>query len=198
MSLKTAVGGAESDSFVTVAQADSYLDSMPDDTTEWDALSTEEKELRLQLAVQLMGYLQLRGKTVFRNQNLCFPRTCQPYSGRFSIPVEVKKSQSYLAYSIVHRGLSAMPGMGEGLPSTVGSPSSISIGGLVSVSFRGQDSAGGTLLERLVASLPFPVMMWMKRFVAQIRGGTVLDAEDERTLSTTSTTISSGVTTTTV
>lgn len=185
MSLIVHVGGAESDSFATLVEAYGMLDEMFVDISTWEELSAEQKELRLHLAAQLMGSLPLRGGLVFRNQRLCFPRTSQPYNQRFSIPMWVKKAQAYLAFEVIHRALISVAGVEEGMPSLTGSPSQISLAGLVSVSFKDSDKKGGTVFDKIVGMLPFPVYMMMKKYITQIRGGTVLDTAS--TLSTTTT-----------
>ena len=194
MALRVHVGGAESDSLITVAEADEELKLLPDDTADWDNLSLVEKELRLRLGAQLMGCLPLRGRTVFRNQRLCFPRTCQPYKQRFSIPKNAKSAQAYVSYSVVHRALVTQPAVAEGMPGKYGSPSQISLAGLVSVSFSGS-GANGSLLDLMTRSLPFPAYQLLKPYLSQIRGVVVSDTA--RTLSTTTTTILVVTTTTT-
>jgi hypothetical protein len=192
MALITSIGGSASDSFITVAQADVYIEDLPEDASAWEELSTEEKELRLQLAAMVLGHLPLRGLTVFRNQRLGFPRTCQPYNSRFEIPEPVKKTQAFLAYSVVHRHLQEHFAAGNaGVDSSWGTPSQISLAGLVSVSFAGMYGGGGapgSMVESIVRALPFPANMLMKPYVSQIRGRCVPDPEDDRTLSTTTTT----------
>jgi len=195
MALRVHVGGAESDSFATVAEADTALELLGN-TGVWETLSVEAKELRLKLGAQIMGHLPLRGRTVFRNQRLCFPRTCQSYSQRFLIPGDVKTAQAFIAYSVIHRALLSQPAVADGLPGQFGRPSQISLAGLVSVSFSGS-AAGGSLLDLLVRATPFPVYQLLKPYLSQIRGGSISDAEDARTLSTTTTTTILIVTTTT-
>lgn len=190
MALRVHVGGAESDSFNTVDEADAALELLPDDTTEWAQLSTEEKELRLQLGAQLMGFLPLRGRTVFRGQRLCFPRTCQPYNRRFLIPDDVKRAHAFISYSIVHRALAERPAIAEGLPGKFGRPSQISLAGLVSVSFAEAGVKSGSLLDLLTRSPSFPAYQLLKPYLAQFRGSAIpSDGDvDARTLSTTTTT----------
>jgi hypothetical protein len=195
MALTTHIGGGESDSFVTVEEADGIVDSLFTDASFWEDLSETQKELRLQLGAQLLGHFPLRGRPVFRNQRLCFPRDCVPYGQRFSIPADVKKAQVWLAADAVHRALSSLPDAEAGLPSLYGRPSQISLGGLLSVSFSGDSTAGGSLVERIAASLPFTIQMQMKKYMAQIRGGSV---GEERTLSTTTTVLVTPTTTTTI
>jgi hypothetical protein len=198
MALKIHGGGAESDSFVTVLQADDYLEQLPDDTTAWEELSTEEKELRLQLAAHLMGHLPLRGRTVYRNQRLCFRRTVLQLSARGTVPADVKRAQSYVAYSVVHRALAEKPGIDANLPTSYGRPTSVSLAGLVTVAFGDRLQGGGNILDNLIKSLPFPVYQLLKPFLSQFRGGVVVAEDDIRVLSTTTTTTTvAGLTTTT-
>jgi hypothetical protein len=187
MALSTHIGGSDSDSFITVAEAETYLQGLPDDMTGWEDLSTGAKELRLQLAAHLMGHLPFRGYTVFRNQRLCFPRTSQPYSRRFRIPDEVKRAQAFIAYSIVHRKLAERPEMGSESNPEWGRPSSISLGGLISVSFSGKGT-GGSMLDSITQGLPFPAYSLLKPYLSQFRGRSVPDEDEMRTLSTTTTT----------
>lgn len=186
MALITYVGGAESDSFITVAEASTLLLSLVDDTSEWDLLNTARKELRLQMGAQLLGYLPLRGRTVFRGQRLAFPRTSQPYNQRFKIPSDVKKAHAFLSYSIIHRALASFPDMDSGAGiSYLGVPSYIAISGMLMVTFKGDAGSGKGWIEKMVSSLPFPVYMMLKKYLSQVRGGAVGAEEDIRTLSTT-------------
>ena len=198
MALRVHVGGAESDSFTTVEEADTIVELLVDDPAQWDSLSTEEKELRLRLGAQLMGHLPLRGRTVFRNQRLCFPRTCQPEGQRTKIPADVKQAHVFISYSVVQRALAGRPAIDEGQLDRFGKPSRISLGGLVSVSFSGPGVTSGSLLDLLTRSMPFPVYQLLKPYLTQFRGSAIPSAgdADARTLLTTTTTIS--VTTTTV
>lgn len=196
--LTTYVGGAESDSFLTVAEAESIFASINADTTEWDDYTSGEKEFRLQLAAQVLGHLPLRGRIVFRNQALCFPRTCQPYGSRFKIPAEVKKAQALIALLVIPKDVVSLRD-----PVSFGAPTSVSIGGLLSASF-GEKGTVTSILERLVGQIPLPIYMTMKKYIAQIRGGTVKNLDEmSRTSTTTShpavtTTTTVVITTTTV
>jgi hypothetical protein len=197
MSLVTYVGGAESDSFATVAEVEDYFAEIEADTSVWEGYSLGEKEFRLQLAAQMLGHLPLRGRVVFRNQSLCFPRTCQPYGSRFKIPMEAKRAQALVALQVIPPTV-----VSPGQEASYGLPTSVSIGGLLSASF-GSTSHTASILERFTSQVPFPVYMLLKKFIAQIRGGAVLNADEAPTLSTTTshppvtTTTAPAVTTTT-
>lgn len=179
MSLVIYVGGAESNSFQKVSEAEEYFAEIEADTSVWDSYSTGEKEFRLQLAAQMIGHLPLRGRTVFQNQALCFPRTCQPYGSRFKIPVEAKRAQALVALQVIPPEMVS--------PDTVesfGTPTSVSVGGLLSVSF-GSKGVVTSLLERFVSQVPFPVYMLLKKYIAQFRGGVVKNLDELSTPSTT-------------
>ena len=78
--LTTTVGSKSANSFVTVAQADAYLASSPYTLTQWAALTTEQKNLRLILAAKDMTQrLTWKGWKLHRNQALAFPRWWQHY-----------------------------------------------------------------------------------------------------------------------
>lgn len=76
MALDVTVGGASSDSYATVAEADAYLAARPGfDATAWTALDDADKELRLQLAAQVLDTkLKFRGVRACKTQALAWPR----------------------------------------------------------------------------------------------------------------------------
>lgn len=187
MSLKCDVGGRDSVSFITVDEADEILERLPDDTTAWAALSTQEKEYRLLLAAQVIGTLPLRGIRAYRGQALAFPRTCHGF--RRMIPIEVKEVQAMIAYSVIHRALANRPAVTEEATG-IGAIKSVSLGGLISVSF-GASAAGRSALDVMGQSVNFLIFLRLKRFLAQIRGGSILNADEAPVLSSTSTTSSS-------
>lgn len=196
MALITRIGGRESNSFVTVSEADTIIQNLPDDTTEWDDLEEVQKELRLRMGAQLMATMNLAGRRVYCGQALCFPRTNQ--ANRYVIPNEVKETQVFMAYSVIHRALANRPGITE--EAAGNRVTRVSLGGLLSVGFSGEPITAGTALDAMVRSTQFPAYLLMQRYLTQVRGGSVEDA-DEVTCSTTTTTTSTTsttVTTTTV
>lgn len=73
--IKTTIGSKTANSFVTVAEADTYLASSPYSLTAWAALSSDQKALRLILAAKDMtNRLNFKGWRLHRNQALAFPR----------------------------------------------------------------------------------------------------------------------------
>ena len=194
MALIIRIGGAESNSYLTVAEADALMPGLPDDTCEWEALTPAEKEFRLRMGASLIGKLPLRGHRSYRAQALEFPRSVQ--SNQRVIPDEVKEAQAMMAYSVVHRAFGSRGSVSEA--ATGQRVSQVSLGGLLSVSFSGTALETGSQLDRLVRSVQAPIYMLLKKFISQVRGGTVLNESELEDLLTTTTTTTVTVTSTTV
>jgi len=193
VSLCAKIGGAESDSLVTVAEADTIVsDVLPDVVDNWTALTTAQKELRLRLGANLLGYMPLRGRKVFCNQAQSFPRTSQ--GNVHSIPDAAKQTQVFLAYSVVHRGLANRPSVEESLSGM--RVTNVSLGGMLNVSFAGGAVVSGSQLDQVMRSAQSPAYLLMKPWLSQLRGGVVLN-DEEITCSTTSTSSTTTTTTTT-
>jgi len=209
MALRTAVGGRESNSFVTLEEADEIIVLLPDDPgtepaegegeepdvpgTGWLGLTEAQKEFRLILAASAMDFLMWRGRRPFCGQALCFPRTCQDDID--IVPDEIKQLQVFLAYSVIDRALSARPDIEDGEVGT-DRVTSVSLGGMLSVSFGGDATKTGTLLDRLVKSPQFPGYLLVSKFMCQVRGR-VAGEEFECSTTTTTTSTSTSTTTTT-
>lgn len=213
MALRTAVGGRESNSFVTVEESDAIVILFPDDPgaepveaetgppvveavpgTGWLGKTEDQKEFRLVLAAHAMDLLMWKGRRVYCGQALCFPRTCQDNVGMN--PEEIKQLQVFIAYSVIDRALAARPEIADG---EVGSDrvTSVSLGGMLAVSFGGDVTKTGTLLDRLVKSPQFPGYLMVMRYVTQVRGRVVTGDEFVCSTTTTSTTTTSTTTTST-
>jgi hypothetical protein len=175
-------GGKESNSLITLAEAEEYLLELPDDTSDWDDLEEYEKFLRLIMAARLMLTLPLRGYKAYEGQAMCFPR----YIGGVFVdtPDEAKQTQAFIAYSVVHRGLANRIGLDEVEGDRV---TQVSLGGLLTVSFAGSQSKRSTGLDQIIMSAQFPAYVLMLKWMTSFRGGTVLN-DDEITLLTTTTT----------
>lgn len=184
MALKCYIGGKESDSFITADEADVLLEGMPDDTSEWLALTASEKEYRLRLAASLLSSLPFRGTRIYEEQALCWPRSG---FGSRTIPGVVKEAQAFLAYSVIGRALANRGEVDEESPSDI---ASISLGGVISVSFR----AGTTqsMVKAVTDPLQFPGALVLTHYLTQIRGRSVANEDDSDypVLSTTTTTMS--------
>lgn len=117
MALITTVGGQDSNSFVTLVEADSRIASMSYDKSAWQSKTTTEKEDCLVLAAYALSRLPFRGRKVNRRtvlwdnmdgtyegsampeQALAFPRTIQ--HDRTVIPADVKYCQIDIAAIII-------------------------------------------------------------------------------------------------
>jgi hypothetical protein len=193
--LITHVGGKESNSFISLNEADALIEQLPDDPTEWENLEDTQKEYRLVIAANVLGMLQLRGWKCYEGQALCFPRTSQLAGTRGTIPESVKLAQLEIAYNVVHRALNTRPDLAEG-PINPSRVTQVSLGGLLSVAFSGDSAKAGTFLDSLVKSASFTVYARLKPWIAQIRGRVVGNLKGV-TLSTTTTTVTETTTTTT-
>jgi hypothetical protein len=197
MALNTLIGRKNSNSFITIDEADSILVNLPDDVTDWDALSDTEKEYRLILAAHLMGMLGLRGRKAYKFQKLCFPRTSQEDFGLevTIIPDEAKRMQAAIAYSVVHRGLANRPSVTT--DETYGRVNRFSVGGILHWGTGSAPLTGGTLLDAVIRSTHFNIYLEFKPYLTQISGGVILNADevDYHTLSSTTTTSSTSTTT---
>jgi len=192
VALKTKIGGRESDSFITVAEADTFLeDEYPDSVDDWDAEDDVIKEAMVRTAAQLMRYLMWRGRKVYCGQALSFPRTCQDRINE--IPIEIRRAQAFIAYGTIWRAAQSRPDLAEGEISA-SRVTQVSLGGLLSVSFSGTSPTSGNVLDRIVRSVQFPIFAELSRYLTQFRGRSVPD-EDEITCSTTTTTTSTTSTT---
>ncbi len=190
MALKCVIGGRDSESFVTVAEATVLAAGLPDGTTVWSTLTTAEKELRLKLAAQVMSYLPFRGKRLYRGQALTWPRSG---FGNKVVPKAVKEAQVFIAISVIHRALANRGAVSDSVGPSV---TSVSLGGLLSVSF-GAGFQRGSALDAVTDSANFPAILGLSQYLTQIRGR-VIPAEEDATelLSTTTTTSTTGTTTT--
>jgi hypothetical protein len=182
MTLITKVGGAESNSFVTLLEADDLIEYLPDDRADWYELTDAQKEYRLILGAAMMSNLPLKGRKAYRNQMLAFPRTGQ--GNMKIIPDEVKETQVFIAYSVIHRGLVNRPDLDETEGDRV---TQVSLGGLLTVSFASSISAKSSSLDQVIMSAQFPAYVRMSKWLLQIRMRMMAD-EDDITLSTTTTT----------
>ena len=187
MSLIKKVGGKESNSFVTLTEADDIIegDGFPDDAGEWEDLEDEAKEYRLRLGADLMSSLPLKGNRVFCGQALCFPRDHQV--NVHLIPDEVKETQCFVAYAVVHRGLASRPETTDE-PESGARVKSVSLGGLLSVSFDGTPATTGTSLDKVIRSSQFPAYLAMTKHLTQFRGSTVRPEDELAACMTTTTT----------
>lgn len=100
MALDTTVGGSNSDSYITVAEADTFASNEYDDGG-WASLDTATKEKLLKRAAQDLELLSYKGSKYYTGiegasdyQKLSFPRSYNiDANGNVIIPSEVKLAQ---------------------------------------------------------------------------------------------------------
>jgi len=189
MTLKTSLGGRDSTSLVTVDEATSVItDLYPDELTEWTDLTETGQEYRLELAAQIMGMLPFAGYQAYCGQALCFPRRIR--GTLYCAPDDVKVAQVLIAFSVVHRALANAGSVTDA--TAAGRVTQVSMAGLLSVSLAGSAPESGNLLDKFTRSVQFPIYAKLKRYLSQIRGGSVksVDDDDYPVCSTTTTTSS--------
>lgn len=177
MSLVTTVGGAQSNSFETLSNMETFLTSIFGTlVTTWSSLTTAQKEFQAEMAADWIGYLPLRGRRAYRNQGLAFPRTCQLDSS--VMPDRVKEAQALMLYEVVHRAWNIEEDSLEEGAEQVGSVKSVSLG-VLSVSFGDSISSGnpGVLLKIIQSGHP-AIYSRLKPYIATIRGGKLRTAAE--------------------
>lgn len=173
MSLTTTVGGATSDSFATLTEIEAYLTEFYGEAVpaEWDELSNAQKEYVAQTMAQVIGHYPLRGRRVYLNQVLCFPRTCQ--TDTTVVPDAVKEVQAllcvrlgiYLLSRILAEDVSEPP-----IPATGGIIEDVEIGPL-SFGLGQSENQVPVPVENLIAQSRFSdLRLRLKPYLASIRG----------------------------
>lgn len=79
MTLISSYGGPDSNSYIDVTQADSFIESAIFDPSSWTALSTIQKGAALMLASSDVDSRQYIGRRFFHDQHLEFPRESNPH-----------------------------------------------------------------------------------------------------------------------
>lgn len=181
MALTTANGGAVSDSYATVSQADDYLTRLygADNLGTWADLTTFQKEYRLRIAAQLLGLLPLRGRRSYANQALDFPRYVPEvsFNNPRKVPGPVVEAQILIAFGIVHRGLANESSPDDGV--AAGRVKSVGLSGLLSVSFADGPTTGGTVLGAIIRNSEFPVYSLLRPWMIQLRMHNIKTADEE-------------------
>lgn len=204
MALTTANGGAFSDSYATVRQANYYLRQLygADGLGTWADLTEFQVEFRLRIATQMIGILPIRGRKSFWNQALAFPVYAPdiPQNNPRKVPGPIVEATILIAFGIVHRGLANESSPDEGV--AAGRVNSVSLSGLLSVSFANGPVTGGTILGSIIRTTEFPIYMLLKPWLSQIRMFQVMTPVEEAFLEeasfTTTTTLIPELTTTTL
>lgn len=113
ISIDSTVGGASANSFVSLAEAQSFMDGRLN-STNWDAASTDSKNRALVEATREISVLGFVGRRVATTQSLSWPRWDAPnpddaqgwlYTST-EIPQRVKDATSELAFQFLNAGTS--------------------------------------------------------------------------------------------
>lgn len=183
MALITTIGGATSDSYITLVEAVALLKvSFPEQYEEWTDLEEEMQEALLRGACDVISYLSLRGKKVYCEQALSFPRMLLRDAEDVvydSIPNGVKSAQAEIAFNVLYRASLSGAEVAEG--EVAGSRvTQVSLGGgLLMVSFAGDNETSGTMLDRVTRSINHRTYLALRRHLTQFRGGYVEDTNTE-------------------
>lgn len=107
LALVTTVGGASTNSYATVAEADSYLEAHSD-FSDWTVLAEAVKIKHLVQAARMIDQELFHGAKVSSTQSMRFPRTTQmnvdSYTVLTAIPPAVKNAQCEQAIYLMKHG----------------------------------------------------------------------------------------------
>lgn len=188
MALITTVGSSDADSYISLADANTYLTDFYGDTpTTWDALDEGPREQRLRIAVLLLNSFPWRGVKASFNQRLAFPRFWhtddeyewllddEEYFLDFSeiteniptVPTEVKYAQVEIAYQVVNHIMTLDP-----LAFAEKEIKMFELGGSLSIEFFGESSNGSRLNKAKLSSLDI-VYAYLNKWYQRVGGGVV-------------------------
>jgi hypothetical protein len=188
MSIITTVGGADTESYVTVAEANDYLSAfygeMP---TVWDNLDEAPKEQRLKISALLMNTYAYRGVKASYYQNLAFPRWSYEtdeyewvvddpeYFLNYSdiennapiVPSEVKYAQVEIAYQVVCHLMTLEP-----LAFSEKEIKMFELGGSLSIEFFPEASRSTGISKARLSSTDI-IYAYMSKWYRTVNGGVV-------------------------
>ena len=193
MALDVTVGGPNADSYVTLSEAEDYLEYAGYPTAEWQALDENQQEFRLKTGALLLNTLPLRGAKACREQRLEFPRwwrwdDCYPvvedeyiaYSDIPSdcsppeVPNDIKNAQIEVGWFAVHNGIMKQADSGYGYPPR--EIEQLQIGGCLDVAFFGPNDQSATLNAQWgrarITSLDTAYLL-LFRWIRKVAGGVV-------------------------
>ena len=104
MAIDATVGGANANSYVTLAEMTAYAANQSWDAT-WTAYTTAKKEISLKSAAQWLDTLTYKGSRNATTQRLSWPRTGATFDGVTSsataIPAQIKTAQMELSWQLL-------------------------------------------------------------------------------------------------
>lgn len=169
MILKITPGAPDSNSFVTVTEADDYIEThfSETDAAKWSELEEDRKAELLVMGCNLFGYFPWRGHKTYIDQVLMFPRHL--WTG---IPDVIKNAQVELTMNVILRADLVKPGITTGLEAT-SKISQVSLAGIIAVSFDSEGDTTGTILDQLSRNINMQTLVGLRQYLTQMRGGVV-------------------------
>lgn len=193
MAIVTTVGASTANSYVSIAEAEAYLEGVYTDTviSSWvDGLETAQKEARLALAALFVDSLPLRGNKACYNQALEFPRWWPgddgypAYEDSYldysdisdagwtapTIETNVKNAQCEIVWHVVHSGVFAM----ESMSYPEQEIKSFSLGGSLAIQFSRLTGEGSyaQLSKARLASTDLAERL-LNKWIKRVSGGVV-------------------------
>lgn len=164
MALITTAGASDASSYVTVAEADLYLELSGYTISTWEDLDEVYKEFRLSVGALLMNTLPLRGAKACRDQRLEFPRwwrtedgfpfyedtyltTADITAAGYSIPTvetDTKNAQVEVSFHVIHNGVLQM----ESMAYPERSIKSFELGGSLAIEFTDRLASNSSLFDK--------------------------------------------------
>jgi len=171
LTLVTAVGGPDSNSYITLNEFEEISELLRMPLDDWRQTCTEEgQSFRIICGANMTDGLPWRGKKVYCGQRMAFPRTSQmtdhtdtTEAAPTVIPEEIKIVQVRMVHIITDYVQYGETNDGDVGPDV----SQLSLSGLLSVSFRG---TGGSELTRTIRDSSEVVGMLAKKYLSSVRG----------------------------
>jgi hypothetical protein len=179
--LVATVGGSLSNSFVTVSEATTILTAQAFSASSWSALTDSQRDNLLVQAADAMDYLQWKGRRIYDQQALCFPRDVQytqdikdemsagngidytSWPAITTIPTAIKEAQALIAFLVCYRGIVSMSSASEGIPGQ--DITRVSLGGMLDVAFSQTQKIPMSSLSNLVRNPEFPVYLKLRNYL---------------------------------
>ena len=169
MILKVTPGAPDSNSLVTLDEADEYIAAnfSEADAAIWDNLEESKKSVLLVLGANVLGYLPFSGKKTYAGQAQLFPRHL--WSG---VPDPIKAAQIELTMNVVLRADLVKPSITSGVEAT-SKISNVSLAGIISVAFGDTGDDTGTILDQLTRNMNLQTSLALRPYMTSVRGGVI-------------------------
>jgi hypothetical protein len=133
ITITATVGADDANSFVTLAEANTYFNARPDGAC-WSPAGAPEQQRALVYAGKQLNAMKWYGMRVDSEQAMAWPRAYVPIPDGYTyfdtdvIPQQVKDAQCELALSVIEDGIDAGSGSADGVTSFAGSGISVQYG----------------------------------------------------------------------